>query len=508
MSRRLLIFCLFVFGNSGSFYAQAARVVLSLQEISAEQLQNYRKSGLILRDLSPLPWIVVDLPEIIVPQNTRSARISLQTDIKGHFEGSAVPAVENSNPHWQLQMMNVPSVWDKTQGEGIKIALLDSGVDATHPDLAGNILAEQGYNFGDNSTNTADMTGHGTAMAGLMVAHCTRADGSCGVAPQAQVIPYKLNSQDQGSFYSADLAAAILAAAASDAQIISMSLSLDAYAPWVEAALRYAASQGKILVAAAGNGGNAQLNFPANLRFVVSVGAVDKQGKRLFHSNYGDDLLLTAPGTELTTPLPGTGYSQIYSGTSAATALVSGIFALQLRLQPQATPLELIAQALNNSEDYAKEGYSSEYGFGIVKIPTSDNSPLTLWFSGENKWVYQAGENLQLNLSLKQQDEKQGDLYLHLNFPSTQPALRQSLFKIWQNSDSVVKMSYNSPLASPYLFRSDLNLSLFGNPEALFGVGTVLPEMVEGAYELLGTLLFTENIRLQARKIIWITKHR
>jgi hypothetical protein len=199
----------------------------------------------------------------------------------------------------------------------------------------------------------------------------------------------------------------------------------------------------------------------------------------------------------------GTGSTQIYTGTSAATALVSGLFALHIALQPQTNRIELVTQLLNNSTDYQKEGFSPEYGFGIAKAPIQNNLSSDFWFSDENKSVYQTGDTLVLRLHYRQLYERTGDLYFRINYPTKSFSQRQTLFKIWQNSDSVVKMPYNSPLASPYLFKSDFDLFLYGNSAALFGVSTLTDTLVEGAYELLGTLSLT-NVTLQARKIIWI----
>jgi len=148
-------------------------------------------------------------------------------------------------------------------------------------------------------------------MAGLIVATCHNEKGGCGVAPAAKIIPYKINQHSESRFLASDLAAAILAAADSPAKIVLLSLVLDNYSQIVQDALFYAKAQDKIVVAAAGNTGGT-VAYPASEPWVIGVGAFDKSGQRLRESNYGEGLSLNAPGVDLITTLPGTGYTDLY----------------------------------------------------------------------------------------------------------------------------------------------------------------------------------------------------
>ena len=510
-------FLLFILGcwffSIPSSYAE--RVLIHLPEsINPAELAQLKEQAHIIHNLHPLPWIVLEIPNTRRILRTKVAGIAkkwnYQLDIQGHFANTQNTLVVPNDPRyheqWHLTEIGVPALWEKTQGEGIIIALLDSGVYFEHPDLATNILFEQGYDFGDEDNEPLDENGHGTAMAGLIVAKCHNQIGGCGVAPAAQIIPYKINKKGGGQFWASDLAAAILAAADSSARILSLSLVLDEESSVVQDALVYARQQDKIIVAASGNTRKNKVAYPANLPWVISVGAYDKKGKRLPKSNYGNGLSLTAPGTGLLTTGRGSGYVNYFDGTSAAAALVSGVLALMTALEPHATASELIVTLLASCQDIDTPGFDEQYGFGSLKTPLSQvestNQPI-LKFTPSNGEVFFFGETLQLDLSLENITGKAADLFLRVNFPSNNQGERAFLYKVWHHNDSLEAIAYNKLVASPYLLTGDLRLPLYGTPHALLGLGKIA-SLPEGFYEFLALLTFTNNETIQARKMIWI----
>ncbi|MEK8019739.1 MAG: S8 family serine peptidase [Candidatus Parabeggiatoa sp.] len=510
---------------SVSTYAE--RVLVHLPgPISVAEIAQLNTQAHIIRDLRPLPWLVVGWVERSETHlktrralQTNIANItkswSLYPDVQGHFALAQATSTTPNDPRyteqWHLTEIGVPTLWEKTQGEGVIIALIDSGVDPRHPDLSANILFDQGYDFGDEDDKPYDesWTGHGTAMAGLIVATCHNQKGGCGVAPAAKIIPYKINQHSESRFLASDLAAAILAAADSPAKILLLSLVLDNYSQIVQDALFYAKAQDKIVVAAAGNTGG-PVAYPASEPWVIGVGAFDKSGQRLRDSNYGEGLSLNAPGVDLITTLPGTGYTDLYRGTSPAAALVSGVLALMIAQQPDATVPAVTVTLLASSEDVETTGFDNQSGFGHLKIAnllTTDNEP-SLTFTPTRAEVLRPSETLQLNLSLNQLTGRMADLYLRLNLPSESPEKqRVSFFKIWNSHDSIEKIAYNFPLASPYLLTNDLFLPLYGT-RALLGPGLIDSAMLEGVYELSARLTFADNSIVQARKLIWVTDAR
>ncbi len=451
----------------------------------------------IIWDLRPLPWLVLEIPNIRRNILVQTQDINWQVDGQGHFAANiTTPNDSNYSKQWHLAEIGVSKLWEQTQGEGITIALLDSGVDPNHPDLIDNILFEQGYDFGDQDNEPYDANGHGTAMAGLIVATCNNKIGGCGVAPAAKLIPYKINKSGASGFFESDLAIAIKTAADSSAKIISLSLVLDAeYSQIVQDALLYAKSKNKIIVAAAGNLGD-KVAYPANIPWVIGVGAIDKNGQRLRSSNYGNGLSLLAPGVRLWTTLPGTGYADWYDGTSASAALVTGVLALMAVAQPDVN--QLAVDLLTNSQDVDINGFDEQSGFGHLRaISTIDN----LKFSPTTEVLYPR-DVLKLDLFSQELVGKNASLYLRVSFPVDNNRL--NLYKIWNSDDSVEKIAYNSLLADPYPLTSDLFLPLYGSSTALLGDGIISSGMTEGFYELSASLVFTDTLSLQARKIIWV----
>ncbi len=484
----LIILCCF------SNYLLAERVLIHLSEsTNVEQLIQTN----LIWDLRPLPWLVLDIPN--TRRNILTQDIEWQVDGQGYFAASpSIPNDPNYSKQWHLEEIGVFDLWQQTQGEGITIALLDSGVDPNHPDLKNNILFDQGYDFGEQKEEPYDDNGHGTAMAGLIVASCNNKIGGCGVAPAAKLIPYKINKSGANNFLESDLAAAIKAAADSSAQILSLSLVLEAdYSQIIQDALSYARSKNKIIVAAAGNSGD-KVAYPANIPWVIGVGAINKNGQRLNSSNYGSNLSMLAPGFRLWTTLPGTGYADWYDGTSAAAALVSGVLALMAASQPDIN--ELAIDLLINCQDINTLGFDEQSGFGHLKaMPKNDNLKFS---SSVVTRVLASGDVLELDLSLQNLTNKNANLYLQVNFPVANKRL--NLFKIWNSDDSVEKIAYNIPLAEPYQLTNDLFLPLYGSSMALLGDGIISSHMTEGFYELSASLVFIDESSLHTRKIIWI----
>ncbi|MCV6638901.1 S8 family serine peptidase [Candidatus Albibeggiatoa sp. nov. NOAA] len=471
----------------------------------------------VIQDLAPLDWVVLDIPKSEA-RATRQ-RNHVYKDVRGHFAADVTTTPDDTYypEQWHLNAMGVPEMWSITQGENVTIAMLDSGIDPNQPDLAGNILFEQGYDFGDDDALPYDTLGHGTQMAGLMVANCGNQIGICGIAPKAKLIPYKLNTQDadgfgQSSFSSADLAAAILAATATDADIISMSLVLPESVPWVEQALQYAKSVGKILVAATGNEGNEKVSFPASLPWVLGIGAHDENNEPLFKSNYGDGLDLLAPGTDLWTTQAGQQYTNFTVGTSAATAITAGLLALLKAEQIEASAPEILAKLLNASLDLSELGYDLNTGFGKARLPVvakiihSADAP-QLTYDSKSSNVYHYYDRFVVYLASSQLQGYSGNVFFRFNFPITAQGQRTHLFSVWQRPDSVISVPYNADAPEPNLFEHELNLFLFGAQDALFGDGLISTQLIEGAYELLAYATYDSKQLITARKIMWLSQN-
>jgi thermitase len=247
---------------------------------------------------------------------------------------------------WGLRRIGLPGAWDRTRGEaGVVVAVLDTGVDASHPDLRGAVLP--GFDVVGNTTSTADVEGHGTSVAGVIAARSNNAAGVAGICWTCSILPVKVLGDD-GTGDMATLATGIVKAADAGARVINMSLGGPADSTTLDQAIAYAVAKNAILVAAAGNNGTTTPFFPAANPNVIGVAATDDADQLYSWSNRGDWTRVTAPGCD-PAPAPGGAYVN-FCGTSAAAPVVSGLAALAVSLQP-AAGREAIMQAISATTD-------------------------------------------------------------------------------------------------------------------------------------------------------------
>jgi hypothetical protein len=292
-------------------------------------------------------WIGL-LAALVVPGAAPSA-----TTAGDHSRPSLLwPASVPNDPDYStvqasyLSAIGVPSAWETTTGsETVVVAVLDSGVDASHPDLLGRVVT--GRNVMESNSDTTDVRGHGTNMAGIVGAMTNNGLGVAGVAWAAKIMPVKV-SYPSGAATDANVAAGIVWAVDHGADVISISLSAPIDDHVLQRAVDYATMHDVLVVAAAGNSRSGAPEFPAACRGVLAVGATDASGYRTRFTNYGPWVDVNAPGVNiLTTKANSAGFTTV-SGTSAATALVSGVAVLLRAAHPHLTQAE-IADRLRRS---------------------------------------------------------------------------------------------------------------------------------------------------------------
>jgi subtilisin family serine protease len=246
------------------------------------------------------------------------------------------PDDEDYQQQYGLRVAGFPQAWDVTQGSSkIIVAVVDTGVDANHPDLKGALVP--GWNFVAGNADTTDNHGHGTAVAGVIAARSNNRTGVAGVCWRCLVMPIKALDAS-GSGDDTHIAAGIVWAVDHGAQVINLSLGGPGVSTPLTDAMSYASSKGVIVVAAAGNAGVTTQFFPAADPHAVSVAATTTDDQRFSWSNFGSWVRVAAPGCNLA-PVRGGGYGS-FCGTSSATPLVSGLAALELSAQPTATAKE------------------------------------------------------------------------------------------------------------------------------------------------------------------------
>jgi subtilisin family serine protease len=241
----------------------------------------------------------------------------------------ASPNDTNWADQWGLQRIGLPNVWDQIQGTGVLVAVLDTGIDADHPDLQG--AAVTGLDLTASTVGAEDVDGHGTAVAGIIAARANNHQGIAGVCWSCSILPVKvLNDQAHGSMD--ELAEGIVEAADAGARLISMSLGGPAGSDTLNQAIGYAVAKDVILVAAAGNNSSSAPFYPAASPGVLGVAGTNEADLLYPWSDFGSWVRLAAPGCN-PAPVAGGGYAN-FCGTSSATPVVSGLIALALSMRP------------------------------------------------------------------------------------------------------------------------------------------------------------------------------
>ncbi|HEX5497018.1 MAG TPA: S8 family serine peptidase, partial [Mycobacteriales bacterium] len=284
----------------------------------------------------------------------------------------AVPAPAGQQEWWFVAWDIQNKVWPVSRGAGVTVAVLDSGVNASLPDLAGAVLPGGDTTGGgtDGRTDT-DPDGHGTSMAAF-IASRGQGTGMLGIAPDARILPVVTQNGDSESTTS--YPAAIRFAVDHGAKVLNMSVGANGSIypehcpPKVQDAVRYAVEHGAVVVAAAGNDrqtGN-QPNYPAACAGVLSVGAIDNHLAAWSDTEQQPYVDVAGPGVATVT-INGRGQVAIGNGTSGATALVSGAIALVWSKFPRLTNRQVVARILASVRDAGPPGRDDLTGTGVVR---------------------------------------------------------------------------------------------------------------------------------------------
>ena len=272
---------------------------------------------------------------------------------------------------WSVAAYGLPDEWKRTRGEGITIGLCDTGVDLSHPDLAGQVAATE--DFTGSPSGPVDMQGHGTHCAGIIAA-LDNDVGVVGVAPGVKLIAAKVLGDD-GSGNGESVAAGIRYCRDKGANIISMSLGSPNPDPQIQDALNDVIASGCICIMAAGNDGQSGLpdsvGYPAKWQQGVAVAAVDRAGRAAPYSSVGPEVDIAAPGTDILSCFRGGSYAKL-SGTSMATPFVAASIALMLAYErSNGLRLASLADVKTRLAATAKKATPTDrdpqYGWGLIQ---------------------------------------------------------------------------------------------------------------------------------------------
>jgi len=258
-----------------------------------------------------------------------------------------------------LEWLGVPED-NRHWGEGVKVAILDTGVDG-HSSLSH--LNVRGISLLDEASQQKGAGVHGTAVASLLAGS---GDQVRGVAPAVNLMSIQvLDADGIGDGFS--LAQGIIRAVEEGAHVINLSLGTTIHSGFLQDAVNYAIHRDVVVVASAGNEGEGRLMFPARYPGVIAVGAVDREGQHVSFSNRGVELAVTAPGLGLTAA-GAENDTTSFSGTSGATPLVTGSIAALMSLEPGLTAREAAQALVDHSNDAGPPGHDGYYGTGIMNV--------------------------------------------------------------------------------------------------------------------------------------------
>jgi type VII secretion-associated serine protease mycosin len=307
------------------------------------------------------------------------------------------PAKPFEGRPWSLKRVLLDQLWVRTRGEGVKVAVIDTGVDDDHPQLKGAVDTKLGKNmlprkpkkdeYGNvpergAENGTDDTVGHGTKVAGIIAARPADDTGFVGMAPGATIIPIQQNDAN-GSGSTTTLAASIRHAVNVGARVIN--ISQDTAKPLrpdseLERAVNDALAKGVVIVASAGNdglGGNVKETYPASYEGVIAVASSDRNNERAPFSQSGDFVDIAAPGVDMISTVPGGGHCAD-NGTSFSAPYVAGVAALLVAEHPDWKPHQIAAQ-LEQTAERSVPGHDRHVGWGVidpVRALTEDDKPI------------------------------------------------------------------------------------------------------------------------------------
>ncbi|MGC0337454.1 S8 family serine peptidase [Streptomyces sp. SLBN-8D4] len=307
---------------------------------------------------------------------TRTVHALGATALTGALILAAAPtasADQTRRDQWALGTLQAESVWKISKGKGVTVAVIDTGVNAEHIDLKGNVLKGKDFLDGDDDASpetSQDQTNHGTEMASIIAGHghgVGAADGVMGLAPESKILPIRDDTDRDGSF-----ADEIRYAVDRGASIINISGYVGEDDPADREAVAYALQHDVLIVTASGNNGQAHdIHFPGEYPGTLTVGGVDQGGGIWANSNYGPEVLLSAPATRIVSAGATGNKLRIGDGTSASAAYVSAAAALLRSKYPDLTAGQIANRLVKTAvlPASAKDIRlpDQKYGFGEIR---------------------------------------------------------------------------------------------------------------------------------------------
>lgn len=414
--KKLMLLCLFILGiglaivnfkglaQQGKFESiiidfreevPLAQISQDIQKVSSQYNQKVNLNSIF--SIDDRIYIVKGDKKVL--KELKRSPINKDTEyIEANYEYRAFTAPNDPDysKQWNFQSINVEQAWDETKGDGVTVAVIDTGVSEV-PDLKLTKFVK-GYDFVNDKADATDDNGHGTHVAGTIAQSTNNGYGVAGIAYEAKIMPLKVLSNSGGGTV-ADIAEAIKFAADNGANIINLSLGGGGASNLLEEAVKYAYNKGVVMIAAAGNEGSNSSAYPARYPNVISVSATDAAGERAPYSNFGAGVDISAPGGSETGKIiqntidPSSGQSVFvgFQGTSMAAPHVTGVAAL-IEASGVREPAEVLS-ILKQSARKVQEDPLNHFGAGHLDAGAAVRLALKgkITFNDFFRWLRNSG---------------------------------------------------------------------------------------------------------------------
>ena len=356
-------------------FAKGRLLVLPRAGLSAGDLEGVlRPHGGKARRVGQSDLHIVDLPpnasekavQALLKHHPKLKFAELDRRVSAAF----VPNDPYLGSQWFSTKINALIAWDTTRGSGVTIAILDTGVSASHPDLAANLVP--GWNVFNNNSDTSDVHGHGTAVAGSAAAASNNSAGVAGVAGAAKIMPIRIADANAYAYWST-VAEGLTWAADHGARVANISYVGVAGSAAVQSAAQYMKNKGGLVVVCAGNNGIDE-NMPFSTT-MIPVSATDPSDLKTSWSSFGQFVAVSAPGINIWTTARSGGYEQWW-GTSIASPVTAGVVALMMSANPALPSSQVESLLYSSAVDLGTPGRDPVYGYGRVNAAAAVSAAL------------------------------------------------------------------------------------------------------------------------------------
>lgn len=287
------------------------------------------------------------------------------------YASESTPNDPSFNSQWHLNKISSPQAWDLTTGNpSVIIAILDSGVAGWHSDLTNQMVP--GWNFYDNNSDTNDVFGHGTKVAGAAAAATNNLNGISGVGYNCKIMPLRV-TDTSGMASTSNLAAALQWAADRGARVANISFAASGSATVISAA-QYFMSKGGVVVVSSGNNGT--LQSTPDTPYLLTVGSTNSSDGLSGFSNTGNVVDCTAPGEGIFTTTREGGYASV-SGTSFSAPITAGVAGLMFAINPNLSGAQCYELLRKSGDDLGSTGWDAQFGWGRVNASKAVQAALT-----------------------------------------------------------------------------------------------------------------------------------